>query len=299
MHPDLVEIAPETARALVAAQFPHLAGEPVTRLATSGTVNAIFRIGTLAAARFPLQRDDPDVLFTQLEADAAAMRAFGQVCPVATPRPIGIGKPGFGYPLPFAVQSWIPGTPLSPTAHESSDGFADEIAGLIAKLRTADTCGRAFSGRGRGGRLDTHHAWVSRCIFESRALIDTETLQRMWNRLSQLEPPSTLAMSHTDLTPFNLLGDGERLCGVLDAGDYGPADPALDLVAAWHLFDADRRARIRRHLGSSDAEWLRGAAWALQQALGLVWYYIETNPPMSHLGRSTIARLLSAEELHP
>jgi aminoglycoside phosphotransferase (APT) family kinase protein len=299
MRPDQVEIAPETARTLIAAQFPHFVGEPVTRLATPGTVNAIFRIGRRAAARFPLQREDPDVLFARLEADAAAMRAFAQLCPVATPHPIGIGKPGFGYPLPFAVQSWVPGAPLTPTSHESSDRLADDIAGLIATLRTADTGGRAFSGKGRGGRLDVHHAWVSRCLIESRDLLNTAALEGMWHRLSQLEPPSRLAMSHTDLTPFNLLCDGERLCGVLDAGDYGPADPALDLVAAWHLFDADRRARIRQHLGSSDAEWCRGAAWALQQALGLVWYYLNTNPPMADLGRSTIARLLAAEELRP
>jgi aminoglycoside phosphotransferase (APT) family kinase protein len=80
--------------------------------------------------------------------------------------------------------------------------------------------------------------------------------------------------------------------GVLDAGGFGPADPALDLVAAWHLLDRERRDIVRRRLGSDEAEWKRGAAWALQQAMGLVWYYQRTNPRMSALGRNTLSRLL-------
>ena len=36
-------------------------------------------------------------------------------------------------------------------------------------------------------------------------------------------------------------------------------------------------------LACGDLEWWRGAAWAFQQAMGLVWYYRETNPGMSAL----------------
>jgi aminoglycoside phosphotransferase (APT) family kinase protein len=80
-------------------------------------------------------------------------------------------------------------------------------------------------------------------------------------------------MSHRDLIPANLLVKGEHLIGVLDAGRFGPADPALDLVAAWHLLDRERREIVRHQLGSDEVEWKRGAAWAFQQAMGLVWYY--------------------------
>jgi hypothetical protein len=34
-------------------------------------------------------------------------------------------------------------------------------------------------------------------------------------------------------------------------------------------------------------------AWAFQQAMGLVWYYVESNPFMSRLGRRTIGRILA------
>lgn len=108
-------------------------------------------------------------------------------------------------------------------------------------------------------------------------------------------------MSHRDLTPFNLLvrreGAETRLAGVLDGGGFGPADRALDLVCAWHLFDAPAREVLRAGVDAGTIEWLRGAAWAFQQAIGLGWYYEESNPDMSALGLSTLRRLLGDREL--
>ena len=38
----------------------------------------------------------------------------------------------------------------------------------------------------------------------------------------------------------------------------------------------------------------RGKAWAFQQAMGLVWYYADSNPAMSRTGRRTLARILAS-----
>ena len=94
-------------------------------------------------------------------------------------------------------------------------------------------------------------------------------------------------MNHRDLIPGNLLVADGRLTGVIDVGGLGPADPALDLVAAWHLLDGPARAVLRAGLGCDDLDWERGRAWAFEQAMGLVWYYRETNPTMSRTGRRT------------
>ncbi|MDN5855718.1 MAG: aminoglycoside phosphotransferase, partial [Actinomycetia bacterium] len=83
--------------------------------------------------------------------------------------------------------------------------------------------------------------------------------------------------------------------GVIDCGDFAPADPALDLVAAWHLMDREQRTLLRAELGCGDIQWRRGMAWAFQQAMGLVWYYADSNPVMSGLGRRTLDRLLESE----
>jgi hypothetical protein len=44
-------------------------------------------------------------------------------------------------------------------------------------------------------------------------------------------------------------------------------------------------------------EWARGAAWAFEQAMGLVWYYRESNPVMADLGRTTLGRILADPDI--
>ena len=68
-------------------------------------------------------------------------------------------------------------------------------------------------------------------------------------------------------------------------------------MCAWHLLADGPRRRLREIVGASDAEWRRGAAWALQQAMGLVWYYETSNPVMAELGRSTVSRVLSDQDV--
>ncbi|QRM34751.1 aminoglycoside phosphotransferase family protein [Microvirga sp. VF16] len=292
MHDDQVHMNANTVRGMIIDQFPEYRHERIKQLNTIGTVNAIFRIGSSVAARFPLRAMNPVECAEMLRKEAAAMTEFAKHSPVATPQPLGLGQPSTFYPMPWAVQSWIEGEIATPNGLATSTAFALDIADLIATLRAADTHGRRFAGQGRGGNLPNHDAWMEVCFRNSDGLLDVARLRRMWARLRELPPSGPAVMSHRDLIPANLLVHDGRLVGVLDAGGFGPADPALDLVAAWHLLDRDRREIVRRHLGSDEVEWKRGAAWAFQQAMGLVWYYERTNPRMSALGRNTLARLL-------
>jgi len=297
MHDDQVHIDAAIVRGMIIDQFPEYRREPIERLRTTGTVNAIFRIGSGVAARFPLRTMKPVECAEMLRREAAAMTEFAKHSPFATPRPLGLGQPGTVYPMPWAVQSWIEGDVATPNGLATSTPFALDVANLIASLRAADTHGRHFDGQGRGGNLPDHDDWMEVCFRNSEGLLDVNRLRRMWARLRELPPSGPAVMSHRDLIPANLLVYGERLVGVLDAGSFGPADPALDLVAAWHLLDRDRREIVRSHLGSGEVEWKRGAAWAFQQAMGLVWYYERTNPRMSALGRNTLSRLLDDLEV--
>ncbi len=71
------------------------------------------------------------------------------------------------------------------------------------------------------------------------------------------------------------------------------------MVAAWHLLEAQPRQTLRAVLQCDDLEWAKGAAWALQQAMGTVWYYADSNPPMSQMGRRTLTRIVADESLAP
>src|SRR5262249_17435707 len=129
--------------------------------------------------------------------------------------------------------------------------------------------------------------------------LDVPLLRRMWAVMRDLPPGREDVMTHGDLIPGNVLvsgehgAHGERLAGVLDVGGLGPADPALDLVGAWHLLDAGPRQGLRADLRCGELDWQRGKAWAFQQAMGLVWYYEKTNPVMSRLGRRTLERIMA------
>jgi aminoglycoside phosphotransferase (APT) family kinase protein len=291
LHADQVHIDADIARALISDQFPEYRHEPVEHLRGAGTDHAIFRIGAGVAARFPLRAMEPVACAEAMQREAVAMTAFAEVSPFATPHPLGLGRPGPLYPMPWALQSWIDGEVATPAGLAASPLFAGEISHLIAALRAAGTGGRRFDGQGRGGALPDHDEWMEVCFRNSAGLLDVARLRSMWDRLRVLPSSGPDVMSHRDLIPANLLVEGENLIAVLDAGRFGPADPALDLVAAWHLLDRERRAIVRDQLGSSEIEWKRGAAWAFEQAMGLVWYYARSNPAMSALGRSTLGRL--------
>lgn len=297
MHADQLHIDAALAAALIDAQFPDYRGLPVVRLDGAGTVNAIFRVGEHVTARFPLQPRDPLKAEDALRREASNMDELADNVPVPAPRSLGIGSPGLGYPMPWSLQSWVVGDVATTDGLAASSALAEDVVELIAALRAVDRRGRSFDGVGRGGELKTHDGWMATCFKYSEGLLDVPRLQRLWARLRELPPKSGDVMSHRDLIPANLLVRDDRLVGVLDTGGFGPADPSLDLVAAWHLFDDARRALIRQRLGSGQVEWLRGAAWAFVQAMGLPWYYRITNPAMAALGLSTLARLLADPEV--
>ncbi|MFI7400300.1 aminoglycoside phosphotransferase family protein [Streptomyces sp. NPDC049541] len=296
MHVDQVDVTTEIVATLIHEQFPQWGDKAVRPLSSTGTVNAVFRIGNDLAARFPLRVTDAAEASAVLEQEARASAELARVSRFPAPHPVALGKPGAGYPMPWSVQTWLPGTVASDADPSGSDAFAEDLAFFIAALREADTQGRLFSGDNRGGVLSHHDDWMAKCFEESEGLLDVPRLRRLWSHFRELPRTGADVMSHGDLIPGNVLVAGDRLGGVLDTGGFGPADPALDLVSAWHLLQPGPREVLRRTLGCDDLEWERGKAWAFEQAVGLVWYYVESNPAMSRLGRRTLDRILDSME---
>lgn len=296
MHDDQLDVSTETVAALIRDQFPRWSGEAIRPLPSTGTVNAIFRIGDRLSARFPLRPADTGQALAVLEREARAGAELAAVSRFPVPEPVALGRPGAGYPMPWSVQTWLPGTNAFDADPGASDAFARDLAAFIAGLRGADTRGRRFDGDNRGGVIADHDDWMATCFRESEGLLDVDRLRRLWDRFRELPRTSADVMTHGDLIPGNVLVADGRLAGVLDTGGFGPADPALDLVGAWHLLDTGPRDVLRRTLSCDDLEWERGKAWAFEQAMGLAWYYAESNPTMSALGRLTLDRVMEATD---
>jgi len=295
MHANQLAVSPGTVRTLVGAQFPAWRRLTVRAVKPAGTVNTIFRIGDKLVARFPLRPGNAASVRRRLESEAAAARLLAGRTRFATPEPVAIGEPGAGYPLPWAVQTWLPGVTAAEDDPGGSVAFAHDLAEFISGVRAISTGGRAFGGSGRGGDLCSHDGWMQTCFERSGQLLDVPRLRQMWEAMRQL-PRGTAGdvISHGDLIPGNLIVSAGRLAGILDTGDVAPADPALDLVAAWHLLGDGPRQALRGDLSCGDLEWERGRAWAFEQAMGLVWYYADSNPAMSRLGRRTLGRILAS-----
>ncbi|MET7482726.1 aminoglycoside phosphotransferase family protein [Streptomyces sp. NPDC005538] len=296
MHVDQVDVSTDIVATLIQEQFPQWSGRAIHRLSSTGTVNAIFRIGNDLAARLPLRPADAAEALAVLEQEARASAELARVSRFPAPEPVALGRPGAGYPMPWSVQTWLPGTVASDADPSGSDAFAEDLAAFIAALRDADTRGRLFSGENRGGVLAHHDDWMAECFEESEGLLNVPRLRQVWDYFRELPRTGADVMSHGDLIPGNVLVAGDRLSGVLDTGGFGPADPALDLVSAWHLLRSGPREVLRRALACDDLEWERGKAWAFEQAIGVVWYYVESNPAMSGMGRRTLDRILESME---
>ncbi|MEU1969157.1 aminoglycoside phosphotransferase family protein [Micromonospora sediminicola] len=292
MHEGQLTVTPAIVRGLVDSQFPAWRDLPVRPLASEGTVNAVFRLGEGLTVRLPLQPQEPEVARRWLEREADAARELLGRTRFPTPEPVALGAPGAGYPLPWAVQTWLPGVVATDRDPGDSYAFADDLAEFVDGVGAIDTRGRTFDGPGRGGDLPAHDEWMETCFRHSESLLDVPLLRRFWAAMRELPRGDTPdRMTHGDLIPGNVLVADGRLAGVLDVGGLGPADPALDLVGAWHLLGAGPRQALRRRLGCDDLMWERGRAWAFQQAMGLVWYYRESNPVMSRTGRRTLERI--------
>ncbi len=153
MHADQLAVPLATVRALVDTQFPQWRDLPVTAVASEGTVNAIFRVGDRLAARFGLRPLDVSAAWRQVASEADAARELVGRTRFRTPEPVALGEPGLGYPLPWSVQTWLPGVTATDADPSGSVAFARDLAEFIRGVRAIDVRGRVFSGGGRGGVL--------------------------------------------------------------------------------------------------------------------------------------------------
>jgi aminoglycoside phosphotransferase (APT) family kinase protein len=296
MHPGQLTPTATVVAALVRAQFPAWSHHPVTPVRSTGTVNALFRLGPDLVVRLPLHPGDPAAQRIDLEREfAAARRLLRAGLPVATPEPCAIGEPGPGHPSPWSVWRWLPGRTTYEVDVRDDVGTAVAVAGFVRALHRVPTDGARFTGGGRGGGLRDHDDDVAAYTADAVGLVDTDAVTALWSRLRDTPHDAGFdTWTHGDLMPGNLLVAPGRLDAVIDVGGAGVADPAVDLAPAWNLFGPRARSAFREALGVDDVTWRRGMAWSLAQAIGCLAYYRVTNPTMSSTAASTLAALRSS-----
>jgi aminoglycoside phosphotransferase (APT) family kinase protein len=275
---------------LVAGRFPGLADRPVRAFGSTGTVNAIYRVGDDLCVRLPLLEEWSESLERELE----WLPRLAPHLPLRIPEPVGRGEPGEGFPLPWAVYRWIEGRAYEPERDDEVRA-AQDLARFVLALRAIDTAGAPPTGRRPLRELEG----TREALEAAQKEIDTPAALTAWDRALDAPPwNGEPVWIHNDLLPPNLLVDDQHghLTAVLDFGTAGVGDPAADVVPAWSVFGPAGREAYRTALAVDDATWDRARGYALHQAALIVPYYRLTNPGFVTMAVRTVGQVVSDSE---
>ncbi len=287
MHQGEIEIDIALVRQLLTEQFPHLVEKTITLVQSTGTVNAIYRLG-----------DDLYVRLPRLAKWADSVNREWQWLPriaphvsLTIPQPVARGKPTIFYPYPWAIYRWIEGASYQDDLISNERQAAHDLANFILELRRVNMQGAPHGGRAPLPELDT----VTRsAIKASHEVIDTVAALEVWTRALQVPAWNGKPVwIHGDLLKSNLLVHAGQLCAVIDFGGVGIGDPAADIVAAWAVFNQEGRDVFRQALGVDDDTWYRARGYALHQSVLIIPYYPETNPHFVTMAKRIVNELIA------
>lgn len=150
LHDGEPPVDADLVRRLLAAQLPHLADLPLRPCASTGTDNALFRLGEHLVVRLPRAAWAVD----DVDKEQRFLPLLAPHLPLPVPVPVGRGEPGEGYPWPWSVYAWLPGEDASHGGLGDLPRAAAELAGFVRALHAAPTAGApAPRPAGRGGPL--------------------------------------------------------------------------------------------------------------------------------------------------
>ncbi|WP_431245334.1 aminoglycoside phosphotransferase family protein [Leifsonia xyli] len=279
-------ISAAVVRRLVDAQFPQWRGLPIRPVEHDGWDNRTFRLGDALSVRLP----SAEGYVEQVAKEQEWLPRLAPLLPVSIPSPVAVGTPGDGYPFPWSVYRWLPGTPVVLAGDVSRDAaLASAIGRFLVALRAAPTDGAPGPG--------THNFYrgAPPAVYEEEALAafsllgDTAGRARdLWTEATASRWEGPPVWFHGDVAPGNLLVDAAgALSAVIDFGTSGVGDPACDLVPAWTMFEGEARDAFVAVVGLDDATWARARGWALWKAAIVV-----RDRPADAESRATLARIL-------
>lgn len=279
LHPDELDIDISLVRRLLVAHHPQWADLPLRPVVSSGSDNAIYRLGDDMAVRLPLRAGRTE---ESLEKEAEWLPRLAPHLPLAVPRPLALEAPAGGYPCRWAVYSWLEGEAATVDNLDDPYVAARDLARFLAALQRIDTTGAPAVGEHnffRGVPLAARDSGTRSAIAALEGKIDVADVTAAWE--SALRAPDWArppVWIHGDFSDGNLLATRGRFSGVIDFGGIAAADPACDVMVAWSFLPPDAREVFRAELSVDDATWARARGWALSVALIALPYYWTTNP---------------------
>lgn len=133
MHGGELEIDAGLVRRLLRREQPAWVDLPLRPVPSSGTDNALFRLGEEMVVRLPRIHWAVDAVRVEFE----WLPRLAPELPLAVPRPLVLGGPGEGYPWPWAVYEWLDGD-------DASRGRIGDVSQAARALRpSSERCVRS------------------------------------------------------------------------------------------------------------------------------------------------------------
>ena len=290
MHEHELFIDEVIVKRLIDTQCPQWKHLPIQRIASSGTDNALFRLGLDYIVRLPrLDGGTPNI---NKECEWLPKLAPMLKTPISAP--VHKGLPSDTYPYFWTIARWHEGNVPNFELNDDYEYLAIDLADFINEFHAIKLPEGPISRRGVALNTTALDAETRQAIKQLYADINVERVTALWDQLSQIPYwDNDLVWIHGDLLPGNILTQQNRLSAVIDFSDVGLGDPASDLIPAWCLFNSRSRAVFKCHLKAVDENtWQRGRGRALSMALIILPYYKNTNPVLADIARTMICQIL-------
>ncbi len=282
-------IGPEQVTALLRAQAPDWADLPVQALQTSGTDNAMFRLGAGAVLRVAKRPSAVPLLAKELQ---ILPRLHG--LPLQTPQVL-FATANAEPQDRFGLFKWIDGNPASLDQIKDPQQGARDLGEFLNALRDVGTYGGPIAGNqnhNRGVALDLLTGKVLSDIESLADELDTKAARQIWNDACCAPPARELTWVHGDIKADNLLAKDGKLVAVIDWGLSAIGDRAVDLAAAWTWLPPSGRATFRTTCAATEPEWARAKGWALYAAtVALAFYRGRSHEGLCAISRQTLTHL--------
>ncbi|NOL43486.1 aminoglycoside phosphotransferase family protein [Kribbella sandramycini] len=250
-----VELTESLIRTLLTEQHPDLAHLPL-REVVGGWDNQMWRLGEDLAVRLPRTPRAPELL----QRERNWLPTLAERLPLPIPTPVRLGEPSERFPSPWLITQWVPGEPADRefiTADESGTALADFLRALHVPA-PADVPQEARGGLMRQESIE-HFAGSIEPSTAVRDIWADAVAAPAWD--------GPAVWVHSDLHPANLVVADGRLAGVIDFGDVGAGDPAVDISAAWVLLPDGAAKRFFAAYPMDEATFRRARGWAAFRAL--------------------------------
>lgn len=285
-----IKLSPVQVQKLLERYAPDWAHFPIADLQSTGTDNALYRLGDTGLLRLPKRQSARAPLEKEL-----LWLPLLQGLPVAVPELLWHGKSKQETGFDFGIFRWLPGWIATPDRIDDPHKSAKVLAGFLSALHAVKTGSAPKAGP------DNHHRGVelrqlNDAVRSSIAIlsdeIDAAAAVCVWEDACAAAPAEKAVWLHGDLKADNLIAQNGVLSAVIDWGLAAVGDAAADLSVAWTWVAPESRALFQSECQATKDDWRRAKGWALYCAvIALSYYRNRSHEALCTQSRQTLQRL--------